>query len=48
MISPIEKAGSIQVLAQPDMGDAFVLGLPRRMEAPLSERIEQAARAVLQ
>lgn len=48
VISPIEKSGSIQVFAQPDMVDAFILGLPRRMEAPLSERIEQAARAVLE
>lgn len=47
-ISVIEKMGSIQVFAQPDMVDAFILGIPRRMERPLAEQIEQAARAVLQ
>ncbi|MDQ8176969.1 MAG: hypothetical protein P3A58_06315 [Gemmatimonadota bacterium] len=48
VIAPIEKSGSIQVFAQPDMVDAFILGIPRRMERPLVEQIEQATRTALQ
>lgn len=46
-ISVNGRTGAIQVFAQPDMVDAFILGIPRRMESPLHEHIESAAHAVL-
>jgi hypothetical protein len=42
-----DRTALVHVFAQPDMGDAFILGIPRRMRQPLRERVEAAAQAVL-
>lgn len=43
-----ERTAVIQVFAEPDMVDAFILGVPRRVRRPLHSRIEAVAGEVLE